>query len=222
MLHSQSIIIHPHMAIATKSAVCGLSNPRLLSPGNNSSVPKCAGFTLSISDSSPNVETLDETSGECQRIRHSNKPFHIGDQGRRKRSKRTKQKKRNSRKGRPKEMANNSENRGGAPSGLALSKSENNLYEKGMRLVCEDGGVVTAYDGVVCSMRDLQFDASMGQNSTKAMNDLSRNQVLNTIAVSTEAIGCSNASQQLLSESKNLCIFSNSILVSRNHGYKHS
>lgn len=84
------------------------------------------------------------------------------------------------------------------PGGLAMSKSENNLFEKcngGQRLFC-------GYDGVVTSMRDLQFETEGTESSARAMNDLSRNQVLNTIQMSQDEVGDQEENKQLVCEFK--------------------
>lgn len=69
---------------------------------------------------------------------------------------------------------------------LAISKSENNLFEKS----CTEGGykLFAGYEGVMTSMRDLQFETSPAHDPTRTMNDLSRTQVLNTLAVSRETM----------------------------------
>lgn len=78
---------------------------------------------------------------------------------------------------------------GGGGGLLAQSKSENNLFEKSNKLSVDvsSNRLFSGYEGVVTSMRDLQFESAVGENCpTKAMNDFSRTQVLNTISVSRE------------------------------------
>lgn len=82
------------------------------------------------------------------------------------------------------------------PGGLALSKSENNIFEKSSKLSVEGGSrFLSGYEGVVTSMRDLQLDSGDEQSPTRTMNDFSRTQVLNMIAVSREVVGCEGGGQ---------------------------
>lgn len=87
----------------------------------------------------------------------------------------------------------NSEKNSFADGLISMSKSENNLFEK----FSTDGGgggqklkLLPGFDGVVTSMRDLQFEMSPSNDRevmvTTTMNDFSRTQVLNTLAVSKE------------------------------------
>lgn len=80
--------------------------------------------------------------------------------------------------------------------GLAMSKSENNLYEKSSKFLLGDGSanrLFAGYEGVVTSMRDLQFEAEIdAKTATMAMNDLSKTQVLNMIAASREEVVAKN------------------------------
>lgn len=80
--------------------------------------------------------------------------------------------------------------------GLALSKSENNIFEKSSKLSMDCGTgagnrLFSAYEGLVTSMRDLQLESGCEQSPNQTMNDFSRTQVLNMIAVSREVVGLS-------------------------------
>lgn len=79
---------------------------------------------------------------------------------------------------------------GGGGSCLAQSKSENDLFEKSSKLSVDGSSrLFPGYDAVVTSMRDLKFeDVGGDHSSTRAMNDFSRTQVLNTIAISREVV----------------------------------
>lgn len=81
---------------------------------------------------------------------------------------------------------------------ISISKSENNLFEKSSKFSTDASGggqklkLFPGFDGVVTSMRDLQFEMSTSNDGdpivTGTMNDFSRNQVLNTLAVSKEIV----------------------------------
>lgn len=207
-----SILLLPQSGMMNKTTACGSPSTRPILSVNHptNSVPKGTGPSLIVSDSSahldPLIEVTTTTTVSDQRTRHTKTKYTTGDQqqqqqrGGVKRNKRNKQKKRANRKAPLKKLEENSPGgRLGAASGvLALSKSENNLFERGMKFLGEGavvaggGSTLSGYDGVVSSMRDLQFD-SVGQGPGRAMNDLSKTQVLNTIAVSTEAVGFSTS-----------------------------
>lgn len=72
--------------------------------------------------------------------------------------------------------------------GLSQSKSENDLFEKSSKLTVDGGSsrLFPGYEGVVTSMRNLQFGTVVGDQS--AMNDFSKTQILNTIALSREEV----------------------------------
>lgn len=83
---------------------------------------------------------------------------------------------------------------------LAMSKSENNLFDKSFKLAEEgtSNGLFCGYEGVVTSMRDLQFVKADSQSPTRVMNDFSRTQVLNTIAMSREKMVVGEEDRQVI------------------------